>query len=276
MASQHTHLGELPTSYIVVEALNTYFSEDDIDLRDITNIAKQDPVVHANILFLVNEVFAKRNSPVVNTLSAAINLVGLEPLKQRLLSIQALDEASKSFACYELIRSRMYVAACLTQFWADYMGQASAEEMYCASMFTGLGDLSYCLHKADTIKHSRVDIESVPTLKTLYRDEPDEISLMPDSIQVIFQDDSMSERLKLSILVYELVACLEYSYSTEQLKQALLDLCDYVGIGIHRAGYDLARQLVHIERQTNYHVCHHSQFLLSTNMQALDPAENFM
>ena len=271
MSTNVTCIDEMPTSSIVADALKNYFSQEDIDLRDITDVAKQDPVILANIIFLVNEVFSKRGSPVVNTLSAAINLVGLEPLKNRLLSIKSLEPASKNTASYELIRSRIYVCACLTQFWADYMGQTSAEEMYCASMFTGINDLCHCLYHDDEIKQSQVNLESVETLRTLYFSSEDVVPLMPDSIQVLYQNGTLSERLKLSILVYELVACLEHGYATEQLNTALLNLCDYVGIGIHRAGYDLARQLAYLERSANYHVCFHSQFLVSTNTQVLDP-----
>ena len=152
------------------------------------------------------------------------------------------------------------------------MGQTSAEEMYCASMFTGLNDLHHCLNNEGEVKHSQVDLESIETIRTLYFSADNAVSLMPDSIQVLYQNEAMSERLKLSVLVYELIACLEHGYATEQLNNALHNLCDYVGIGIHRAGYDLARQLAYLERSANYHVCFHSQFLLSTNMQVLDPA----
>ncbi len=271
MNTETTSIDEFPTSSIVVNALKMYFSQDDIDLRDITSIARQDPIVLANIIFLVNEIFSKRGSPVVNTLSAAINLVGLEPLKNKLLAIKAHDMNDASIPCYELVRSRIYVSACLTQFWGEYMGQTSIEEMYCASMFTGIADLSYCLRQRNAIKYSKVDLESIDTIKTLYNDNNSEHALMPDSIQVVLAGGSVSERLKLSILVYELISTLEYGYSTEQLKQALINLCEYIGIGIHRAGYDLARQLVHIERSACYHSCFHSRFLLSTNMNALSP-----
>jgi hypothetical protein len=274
MNSLAIDLGQLPTSYIVAEALKHYFSQEDIDLRDITDIAKQDPVVLANILFLVNEVYAKRNSPVVNTLSAAINLVGLEPLKQRLLSIKVLDAKDKSYVSYELIRSRIFAAACLTNFWADYMGQAAAEEMYCASMFTGISDLAFCLRDESIIKYSKVDYEVIDTIQTLYGCSDTELSCMPDSIQVVYQNNQIPERLKLSILTYELLARLELGYSTELFKEALLDMCDYIGIGIHRSGYDLARQLVLIDRTANYHVCHHSHYLVTTNLQVVDPIGN--
>lgn len=264
---------EIPTSYIVADALNEYFSQEDIDLRDITNIAKQDPVVLANILFLVNEVTVNRDNPVVNTLSAAINLVGLEPLKQRLLSIKAIDANDSHAASYEMIRSRIYAAACLTEFWADYMGQVAAEEMYCASMFTGITHLSKCLQTSCFDCQSCVDFDSIETIQKLYENDDSNKKLMPDSIQSMYQNDTIPERLKLSILVYELMRWLEYGCSTEQLNKALLDICDYVGIGIHRAGYDLARQLVYIDRSANYHVYHHCRYLASTNMQMVDPIE---
>ena len=271
MSTQAIRIDELPTSSSVVDTLKAYFAKEDIDLRDITSIARQDPVVLANILFLVNQVYLKRGTPVVKTLSAAINLVGLEPLKQKLLAIKSLNAEDPVISCYELVRSRIYVASCLTQFWADYMGQTSAEEMYCASMFTGLGDLCYCLSHTNNHKHSQVDFESIETVQTLYCSDQSEIDLMPDSIQIIYQNQLITDRLKLSILVYELVACLELGYSTERLTQALSDLCEYVGIGIHRAGYDLARQLVQIERSATYHSFFHSKFLVATNMEVTDP-----
>ncbi len=266
-------LDEMPTSKIVVDALSNNFSQEDIDLRDIAAIAKEDPIVLANILFLVNKVILKRGAQVVNTLSAAINLVGLGPLRERLLAIKALDSDHNPLAGYELIRMRIYASACLTQYWADYMGQTSAEEMYCASMFTGIGDLAYCLHDYQNNKHSDVDLDSIESIHSLYGSDDNEILLMPDSIQSLFQTKVLPDRLKLSVLVYELVACLEHGYSTEQLNKHLLKLCDYVGIGIHRAGYDFARQLVCLEREANFHCYHHSRYLLSTNTQVLDPIQ---
>ena len=272
MTFSTTKIDELPTSSIVVDALNQCFEHSDIDLRDVTYIAKQDPVVLANIIFLVNEFFSKRGSPVVNALTAGINLVGLQPLKEKLLSIKAYSADNQSKYACELIRSRIYVSACLTQFWGEYMGQTSIDEIYCASMFTGIADFSHCLQDGHTIKQSRVNYESIETIQTLFNIDESQLSLMPDSIQVMHNSGNLSDRLKLSILVYELVAALEFGYSTKELKQAMQDLCEYVGIGIHRAGYDLARQLVHIERSADHHSCYHSQYLLSTNLEFLEPA----
>lgn len=273
MNHEATCLDAMPTSYIVVDALNKYFSQEEIDLRDITDIAMQDPIMLANILFLVNETTVERGSPLVNTLSAAINLVGLEPLKKRLLSINAIRPEHDSFYQYELIRNRIYIAASLTQFWAKYMGQTTSEEMYCASMLTGLSDLSCCLHDQSSIKFSNIDLESIESIQTLYKSDQNELALMPDSIQCLFQQQYVPERLKLSVLTYELVACLELGYSTEELNKYLLEICDYVGIGIHRAGYDLTRHMVEIERSANYHAFNHSQNFLATNMQVLDPIQ---
>ena len=108
MREQPINFKNLPGSNKVVEDLRNYFQQDEIDLRDITNIAKQDPVILVNILFLVNETFLKRNSPVVNSLSAAINLIGLESLKNSLLSIKSLSEINlnpQNAIAFELIKA---------------------------------------------------------------------------------------------------------------------------------------------------------------------------
>lgn len=273
MSHQVANIDEIPTSQIVVDALNKCFAQEDIDLRDITTIARQDPVVLINILFLVNEIISKRGGQVVNTLSAAINLVGLEPLKTRLLSIKPINPNHHNIALYELIRNRMYVAAGLTQLWADYMGQTTAEEMYCASMLTGMAELSCCLESSNSLMHSKVDVEDIESVKALYFNANNAENLLPDSIQCVVKNNSVTERLKLSILVYRLIGCIEYGYSIEILNKSLFDISEYIGISVQRAGYDLARELVVIERSANYHVWSHCQYLLTTNTEAVDPIE---
>ena len=271
------NIKNLPGSDGVVGDLRNYFERDEIDLRDITDIAKQDPVVLANILFLVNEAFLKRNSPVVNTLSAAINLIGLEPLKNRLLSIKSLTEIDvnkKSSTSFELIRSRTYMASCLTQFWAEYMGQASAEEMFCASMLSGISDMSECLENDSAARHS-IDVDSIESIQSLYRFSQDDIGLLPDSIQQVHENTSISERLKLSIIVYDLVSCFELGFSTSEFESVLQKTCDFVGVGMPRAGYDFSRQVVEIDRNASHQLFRHSHFLLTTNIDAIDPLATF-
>jgi len=274
MSHQTANIDEMPTSQVVVDTLNEYFNQKDIDLRDIADIARQDPVVLINILFLVNEIIAKRDGQVVNTLSAAINLVGLEPLKRRLLSIKSIDANHPNLALYELIRNRMYVAAGLTQLWADYMGQTTAEEMYCASMLTGMTDLSCCLETDYSLTPAQVDFEAIESIKALYLNTNNAENLLPDTIQCVFKNNSVPERLKLSVLVYKLVICIEYGYSTEIFNESLFDVSEYVGISVQRAGYDLARELVNIERSAKYHFWSHCQYLLTTNTQVVDPIQN--
>ncbi len=271
MLNKSTITSDLPTAGIVVDSLNAQFSQESLDLRDITCIARQDPVVLANIMFMVNQIYLQRGYPVVNTLSAAINLVGVETLKDKLSSIKIIDDHDTSYGNYQLIRSRIYVAASMTQFWAEYMGQTCPEEMFCASMLTGFDDLAYCLNEQGTPGFTHIDINNIEQLQGIYSHYT-EIGLLPDSIQNLINHGSLSQRLKLSLLVYELIACLEYGYSTCELQHALKVLCEFVGIGIHRAGYDMARHIVKFERSAKYHAYHHSGFLLTTNMQSLSPA----
>jgi hypothetical protein len=275
MQGQFINFKSLPSSDKTVDELRNYFEQDEIDLRDITKIAKQDPAVLANIFFLVNETFLKRNSPVVNTLSAAINLVGLESLKNSLLSIKSLSEINvnpRNEVAFELVKSRTYMASRLTQFWGEYMGETASEEMFCASMFSGIRDMSACLVD-EHFARNLVDVDSVESIQISYNISKDDIGLLPDSIQQVYENSSLSKRLKLSIIVYNLVSCLELGFSTEAFEGALLKLCDYVGISMHRAGHDFSRQVVEIDRDTSHQLFRHSHFLLSTNMEPIDPLE---
>lgn len=263
----------MPSSNQVVDDLRNIFSQEDIDLRDITNIAKQDPVTLGNILFLVNETFVKRNSPVVNTLSAAINLVGLEPLKNSLMSIKPVSEIDlepKNLLAFELVKSRTYYAAHLTQFWGEYMGQTSSEEMFCASIFTGISDMFECLTN-DEVDRNSLDVELVESIQGLYRFSQSDISMLPDSIQQVHQHSLISERLKLSVIVYDLVSCFELGFSTKKFESALQRVCDYVGISMHRAGYDFSQQVVQIDKGASHQLFHYSHFLMSTNTEEIDP-----
>ncbi len=274
MHGNSVNFKSLPSSDKVVEDLRNYFEQDDdIDLRDITNIAKQDPAILANILLLVNESFLKRNSPVVNTLSAAINLVGLEALKDSLLSIKSLSEINvkpQNAIAFELIKSRTYMASRLTQFWGEYMGQTSSEEMFCASMFSGISDMWECLENED-ITRNLLDVDSTESIQALYHFSEEDIGLLPDSIQQVHEHSSVSERLKLSVIVYNLVSCFELGFSTQAFENALQKICDFVDISMHRAGYDFSRQVVEIDKNASHQLFHYSYFLLSTNMEAVDP-----
>ena len=51
MRTNSIDLKSLPASDGVIDALQKYFTQDEIDLRDISEIAKQDPIVLTNILF---------------------------------------------------------------------------------------------------------------------------------------------------------------------------------------------------------------------------------
>ncbi|MFK8028221.1 MAG: HDOD domain-containing protein [Gammaproteobacteria bacterium] len=273
MHGQSINFKTMPSSNMVVDDLRNFFNQEDVDLRDITKIAKQDPVTLGNILFLVNETFVKRNSPVVNTLSAAINLVGLEPLKNALMSIKSVSEVDlnpNNLIAFELIKSRTYIAAHLTQFWGKYMGQTSSEEMFCASMFTGISDMFECLANAEITRNS-LDVNSIESSQMLYRFSQSDIGLLPDSIQQVHDHSLVSERLKLSIIVYNLVSCFELGFATKQFENALQDLCDFVGISMHRAGYDFSQQVVEIDKNASHQLFHYSHFLLSTNMEIIDP-----
>ncbi|MFK7795401.1 MAG: HDOD domain-containing protein [Gammaproteobacteria bacterium] len=277
MHGHSINLSSLPGSNEVVGDIRKYFQRDEIDLRDITDLARQDPVVLANILFLVNESFLRRNSPVVNTLSAAINLIGLEPLKNRLLSIKSLNEIDinpKSAIVFELLKSRTYMTSCLTQFWAEYLGQTSAEEIFCASMFTGVKDMSACL-ASDGLTRQSLEVDSIEAIQALYSFKQDDIGLLPDSIQQVHENSSISERLKLSILVYDLVSCFELGFSTSAFRNALQKTCDFIGISMHRAGYDFSQQVVEIDRNASHQVFHHSHFLLTSNIEAIEPLATF-
>jgi len=276
MHAQFIDLRSLPGSDLATSELRRYFAQDEIDLRDITAIAKQDPIILANILFLVNEIFLKRSSPVVNTLSAAINLVGLKPLKYHLLSIKSLSEIelkAQSMITFELIKSRIYVASHLTQFWAEYMGQTSTEEIFCASMFTGIGDIAECLTSDNMIERSPPDVDSIESIQALYHFPENDVGLLPDSIQQVYENSSISQRLKLSIIVYHLVACLELGFSTQAFNDALEKVCDFIGISMHRAGYDFSQQVVEIDKQSSHQLFCHSHFLLSTNTERLNVIE---
>ena len=273
MHGQPINFKTMPSSNQVVEDLRNFFNQEDIDLRDITKIAKQDPVTLGNILFLVNENFVKRNTPVVNTLSAAINLVGLEPLKNTLMSIKPVSELDLkplNLITFELIKSRTYTAAHLTRFWGEYMGQTSSEEMFCASMFTGIGDMFECLANEEIVRNP-LDIDSTESIQSLYQFPQSDIGLLPDSIQQIHEHSLISERLKLSIIVYDLVSCFELGFSTKQFENALQRVCDFVGISMHRAGYDFSQQVVEIDKNASHQLFHYSHFLLSTNMEVIDP-----
>jgi hypothetical protein len=277
MHGQAINFESLPSSNRVVDDLRHCFAQDELDLRDITEIAKQDPIVLANIFFLVNESFQKRNSPVVNTLSAAINLIGLEPLKNRLLSIKPLSEVNltaKNAFIFELTKSRTYVASRLTQFWGEYMGQNSSEEMFCASMFAGINDMYKCLINKD-ITRNLFDVDSIESVQALYRFSEHDIGLLPDSIQQVHENSSISERFKLSIITYNLVSCFELGFSTQAFESSLQKICDLVGVSMHRAGYDFSRQVVEINKHADYQLFRHCHFLLSTNTEAIDPFDTF-
>lgn len=279
MCSQSIMIEKLPTTSAVANSLLDYFSQDEIDLRDITAIALQDPTVLANIILLVNKLFSERGRPVVNTVQAAINLVGLPALKERLLSIENIEDkdiSNKQLCSYNLIRNRIYTAANITGFWADYMGEKNIEEQYCASMFTGLNSL-YQVVCEGTFQDqtSQLQIhESIDQLQCLYSFCEEDVQRLPDSIQQVLTNSICAKRLNLSVLTYELITALELGYSSEEFNQILQLVIELIDQSASRACYDLATQIVSLHQNMSYLSFNHASFLISTNCKAVEPLAN--
>ena len=279
MSAQAVNVELLPTTSAVTSSLKSILSQDEIDLRDITAIALQDAVVFINIILLVNKSFQKRNRPVVNTVQAAINLLGLPVLKENLLSIKSVEDAKLSKdhkTAYNMVRNRIYVAANMTGFWADYMGEKNIEELYCASMFTG-ANLLYQIVANNEVSRKEVQrsyLDSIEDMQELYKFENENMPELPDSIQQVFLHSSYTKRLTLSVLVYELIAALELGYATDEFAGKLEPVIEHIDQSASRATYDLAGQVVQLHRDTKYLSFNHAAFFISTNTQAIDPLVN--
>ena len=173
MCAQAINVELLPTTSEVASSLGKIFSQEEIDLRDITAIALQDAVVLINIILLVNKSFKDRSRPVVNTVQAAINLLGLPVIKEQLLAIKNLEDmevSSEQKYAYKLIRNRIFTAANITSFWAEYMGEKNIDELYCASMFTGVNQLHQIITQGG-IERKGGDVsylDSIDSLQELY------------------------------------------------------------------------------------------------------------
>ena len=279
MSAQAVNVELLPTTSAVASSLKNVLGQDEIDLRDITAIALQDTVVFINIILLVNKFFQERNRPVVNTVQAAINLLGLPVLKEKLLSIKSIEDTKLSKdhkSAYKLVRNRIYIAANMTGFWADYMGEKNIEELYCASMFTG-ANLLYQIVVDNEINRREIQrsyLDSIEGMQELYKFESEYMSELPDSIQQIFLHSSYSNRLCLSVLVYELISALELGYATDEFAAKLEPVIEHIDQSASRATYDLAGQVVRLHRDAEYSSFNHATFFISTNTQAIDPLIN--
>ena len=276
MCAQAVNVELLPTTPAVASSLKHVLDQEEIDLRDITAIALQDVVVFINIILLVNKSFQERNRPVVNTVQAAINLLGLPVLREKLLSIKSLDEISLSSdqkLAYNLVRNRIIAAANLTGFWADYMGEKNIEEMYCASMFTGVNLLHEIIigNAIDRKKSNTSYLDSIENLQELYKFEDEYLTELPDSIQQVFLHASYTNRLSLSVLVYELIAVLELGYATEGFSDKLGAVIEHIDQSASRATYDMSIQIVRLQRNSEFSSFNHAAFLISTNMEAIEP-----
>lgn len=270
MSIQSIDLASLPIANDVGKALKSVFANEDVDLKDIVKIAFQDPVLLANIIILVNKSFQKNKRPVVNTVSAAINLIGMPVLSKKLLSLKQVDEldlSNSQIDSFDIIRNRIIVAAHITRFWAEYMGEQNVEEQFCVSMFTGLNHLHQCIfikqYTDFIIKHSYLD--SLDDMKALYSFHDNALSRMPDSIQQIYRHSSYTRRLRLSILCYELVFALELGYSSKVFNHKLKQVVDCIDQSISRATYDFSIQIVQAEKNAEYASFSHASFFVATN-----------
>jgi hypothetical protein len=270
MSIQAIDITSLPVTKDVANALNNVFLNENVDLKDVVKIAFQDPVLLANIILLVNQSFQKNNRPVVNTLSAAINLVGMSVLSKKLLSLKKLGELTLSVSQidrFNIIRNRITVAAHITKFWAGYMGEKNIEEQFCVSMFTGLNHLYECItleHQTEPlVEHSYLD--SIDHIRVIYSFSDDSIARVPDSIQQIYRHSSYTRRLKLSILCYELVLALELGYSSKVFHHKLDRVIDCIDQSMSRAAYDFSIQVVEAERNAEYASFSHTSFFVGTN-----------
>lgn len=276
MCAQAINVELLPTTSAVASSLSKIFSQDEIDLRDITSIALQDAVVLINIILLVNNSFKDRNRPVVNTVQAAINLLGLPVIKEKLLSIKNLDELEVSYEqkyAYKLIRNRIFTAANITSYWADYMGEKNIDELYCASMFTGVSQLHQAITQGEVERKSgdASYLDSIDALQELYLFDDGYLKKLPDSVQQIFEHASYSKRLRLSVLVYELITALELGYVTPEFFKKLEVVIEHIDQSASRATYDLANQIVQLHKNSPLSSFNHAAFLVATNTDALDP-----
>lgn len=276
MCAQAINVELLPTTPEVASSLGKIFSQEEIDLRDVTAIALQDAVVLINIILLVNKSFKDRSRPVVNTVQAAINLLGLPVIKEQLLAIKNLEDmevSSEQKYAYKLIRNRIFTAANITSFWAEYMGEKNIDELYCASMFTGVNQLHQIITQGG-IERNGGDVsylDSIDSLQELYLFGDDYLKILPDSIQQVFEHSSYSKRLRLSVLVYELIAALELGYVTPEFLIKLEVVIEHIDQSASRATYDLANQIVRLHKDSQLLSFNHAAFLVATNTEALDP-----
>lgn len=279
MNTQSVDITALPIATHIAAALKKIFASDDIDLNDIVTMAYQDPVLLANIILLVNQFFQDKGRPVVNTVSAAINLLGLSVLSKALLSLTAAGECNLT-SCqsdkFDVIRNRIIIAAHMTKYWAEYMGERNTEEQFCVSMFTGLTDLSQVIHQQPyqrNVYAKQSCLDTADGVMNLYHFDNDCIPRLPDSIQQVHQHTSCNRRLNLSVLCYELVSALELGYSSLPFNNCLKQLVDCIDQSLDRAAYDFSIQLVAIEKSLRNKSFSHAAFLVATNITAIDPFE---
>lgn len=280
MSVKPINLEDLPASDWALTAIQKCFSQEEIDLRDINLLIRQDPVLLANFMQKVNIIFTQKNRPVVNTLSSAINLLGIGQLKEILLSIESIKNqefsSDKVILC-ELIRDRITMAAHVTEYWAEYMGEQAAEEIFCVSMHTGLNDIAKCVcaETGENINKIEVDFEDIDTISSLYYFEEQYIDQLPDSIQQIHSHSTLSNRVKLSVLIYQLMASIELGFSTPNFQEKILQVSEFIGISEYRASYDTSQSMVRIDKESLFKTFYFSQFLLSINNEPVRPLPNY-
>lgn len=275
MSIQSIDLASLPIANNVAKALKSVFANKDVDLKDVVKLAFEDPVLLANIILLVNKSFQKNDRPVVNTVSAAINLIGMSVLSKKLLSLKQVGELNLSdlqIDRFNIIRNRIIVAAHMTKFWAEYMGERNVEEQYCVSMFTGLNHMHQCIFVGRCagflLKHSYLD--SIDDMKALYPFSDDWIPRIPDSLQQIYLHSFYTRRLRLSVLCYELVFALELGYSSQLFNSKLKQAVNCIDQSVSRAAYDFSIQIVEMEKKSKYVSFSHASFFVATNSDEID------
>ncbi len=102
--------GDLPPFPDILLKLQTVLDDPDAGMSDVARIIELDPALSGKILNLSNSAFYHTGYIEIDTLSMAVNKLGLEKIRQLAFSL----EMTKLFLDVKLVRPRQFWAHCLS------------------------------------------------------------------------------------------------------------------------------------------------------------------
>jgi HD-like signal output (HDOD) protein len=136
---------------VVIEALNQ-LSRPDVDLRRVSDVIGQDPVITARMMSIANSVYYRRGAA-VHRLSDAIVRLGISMVKEVLLTASVLSVMDRPLAAYQLDRGQLWRHSVATgigaKLLAQYMNYPYREEAYIAGLMHDIGKLIFDRYLAE-------------------------------------------------------------------------------------------------------------------------------